>query len=269
MRQTHYHQTPLPKLQTRELSLEIASYAPYQKIPNHSHETAFFCMALEGFCSEIYRSKMRTYEPSFMSFLPPGETHSLKFYETGVLSFSIEIKLPLLERMRECSLNFNESVHCRSGQLTQLYTKAYHEFCQMDDVSPLVVEGLVLEMLAEVSRRRVNEDSIQPPRWLKAVTEIIHDQFSEHLILNDIAESAGVHPVYLSRVFRRHYRCTIGDYIRRLRVEYASQQMLTTKAPLLEIAMAAGFSDQSHFSRIFKRQMGITPTGYRAIHSKS
>jgi AraC family transcriptional regulator len=269
MKQTEFHQTPLPKLQTRELSLEIASYAPYQKIPNHSHETAFFCMALEGFCSEIYRSKTRTYEPSFMSFLPVGETHSLKFYQMGVRSFSIEIKLPLLERMRECSLNFDESVHCRSGQLTLLYKKAYNEFCQMDDVSPLAVEGLVLEMLAEVSRRRVNKDSIQPPTWLKTATEIIHDKFSEGLTLDEIAESAGVHPVYLSRVFRRHYRCTIGDYIRRLRVEYASQQILKTKASLLEIAMNAGFSDQSHFSRIFKRQMGLTPTGYRAIYSKS
>jgi AraC family transcriptional regulator len=269
MKRTDYHQAPLSKLQTRELSLEIVSYAPYQKIPNHAHETAFFCMALEGFCSEIYKSKTRTYEPSFMSFLPAGVTHSLKFYENGVRSFGIEIKLPLLERMRECSLNFNESVHCQGGQLTLLYKKAYNEFCQMDDVSPLAIEGLVFEMLAEVSRRQVNKGSIQPPKWLKIVTEIIHDRFSENLTLDEIAECAGVHPVYLSRVFRRHYRCTIGDYIRRLRVEYASQQILKTKATLLEIALRAGFSDQSHFSRIFKRQMGITPTGYRAIYSKS
>ena len=264
-----YYQTSLPKLQTHELTLDIASFAPNQKVAKHSHENAFFCMALQGFCTEIYRSKMRTYEPSFMSFLPVGETHSLKFYETGVRSFSIEIKLPLLERVRECSLNIDESVHCRGGQLTLLYKKAYNEFCQMDDVAPLAIEGLVLEMLAEVSRRRVNKDYKQPPQWLKTVTEIIHDQFSEGLTLDGIAESAGIHPVYLSRVFRRHYRCTIGDYIRRLRVESASHQILTTKVSLLEIAMTAGFSDQSHFSRIFKRQMGISPTEYRRNCSKS
>jgi AraC family transcriptional regulator len=269
MKHSHLYRNTLPKLKTRELSLEIASYAPYQKVPNHSHETAFFCMALEGFCTEIYKGKTRTYEPSFMSFLPAGETHSLKFYETGIRSFSIEIKQPLLERMREFSLDASESVHCRGGQLTQLYKKAYNEFCQMDDVAPLAIEGLVLEMLVEASRRRRDKEPQQNPRWLKTATEFIHERFSECLTLNDIAETVGVHHVYLSRAFRKHYRCTIGDYIRRLRVEYASRQILTTKATLLEIALTAGFSDQSHFSRIFKRQMGITPTEYRRICSKS
>jgi AraC family transcriptional regulator len=269
MKYPRNYENALPELKTRELSLQIASYAPYQKVPNHAHETAFFCMALEGFCTEIYRSKTRTYEPSFMSFLPAGETHSLKFYETGIRSFSIEIKSPLLERMRECCLNIDESVHCRGGQLTQLYKKAYNEFCQMDDVAPLAIEGLVLEMLVEASRQRRDKEPQQFPRWLKTATEFIHERFSECLTLNDIAEAAGVHHVYLSRAFRKHYRCTIGDYIRRLRVEYASRQILTTKSTLLEIALTAGFSDQSHFSRIFKCQMGITPTEYRRICSKS
>ncbi|MBA2736557.1 MAG: AraC family transcriptional regulator [Pyrinomonadaceae bacterium] len=269
MKQSRSHQTSLPKLQTRELTLELASFAPYQKVPKHSHETAFFCMALQGVCTENYRRKVRFYEPSFLSFLPPGEMHSLEFYKTGLRSFSIEIKLPLLKRIREYSLNIEDSIHCRGGQLMLLFKKAYSEFFQSDAATPLAVEGLVLEMLAEVSRRRVNKDSQQPPPWLKTITEIIHDQFSENLTLDGIAESAGVHPVYLSRVFRRHYRCTIGDYIRRLRVEYASHQILTTKATLLEIAMTAGFSDQSHFSRIFKRQMGITPTEYRSMCSRS
>lgn len=268
MKHSRRYGNALPELETRELSLQIASYAPFQKVPNHAHETAFFCMALEGFCTEFYLGKTRTYEPWFMSFLPAGQTHSLKFYETGIRSFSIEIKSPLLERMRECSLDAGESVHCQSGQLTQLYKKIYNEFCQMDDVAPLAIEGLVLEMLVETSRRR-NKESQQFPRWLKTASEFIHERFSASLTLNDIAEVAGVHHVYLSRAFRKHYRCTIGDYVRRLRVEYAACQILTTKSTLLEIALTAGFSDQSHFSRIFKRQMGVTPTEYRRICSKS
>lgn len=269
MKQTHSHQTSLPKLQTRELTFDVASFAPNQKVATHSHENAFFCMALQGVCTESYGRKIRVYKPSVLSFLPAGETHSLEFYKTGMRSFSIEIKPPLVARMLECSLKSDDSVHCQGGQLTLLFKKVYSEFFQIDDVTPLAVEGLVLEMLAEVSRRRLNKDSQQSPQWLKTVTEIIHDQFSEALTLDDIAKSAGVHPVYLSRVFRRHYRCTIGDYIRRLRVEYASHQILTSKATLLEIAMTAGFSDQSHFSRIFKRQMGITPTEYRSMCSRS
>jgi len=264
-----YYQTSLPKLQTHELTLDIASFAPNQKVAKHSHENAFFCMALQGVCAENYRREVRVYEPSALSFLPAGETHSLEFYKAGMRSFSIEIKPPLIERIRECSMSIDDSIHCRRGRLTLLFKKAYSEFCQMDDVTPLAVEGLVLEMLAEVSRQRASRDIKQPPRWLTDAAEFIHDRFSEGLTLDDIADAAGVHPVYLSRIFRRFYRCTIGDYIRRLRVEYASRQILTTKATLLEIALTAGFSDQSHFSRIFKRQMGITPTEYRTMCSKS
>jgi AraC family transcriptional regulator len=95
---------------------------------------------------------------------------------------------------------------------------------------------------------------------------LIRERFSEGLTLDDISAAAGVHPVHISRAFRRHHRCTVGDYVRRLRVEYASRHMLTSKETLLEIATAAGFSDQSHFSRVFKRQMGMTPTQYQKTH---
>lgn len=268
MKQKQHRQTSLPKLQTSEFILDTALFAPFQKVASHSHENAFFCMALRGACAESYGRKIRIYEPSVLSFLPAGQTHSLEFCQQGMRSFSIEIKQPLIKRMREYSSPIEESVYCRTGRLTQLFNRVYSEFCRADDVSPLAVEGLVLEMLAEVSRHRTS-GAKQPPQWLRGATEFVHDRFSESLSLSEIANAAGVHPAYLSRVFRRFYRCSIGDYIRCLRVEYALQHIPATKTPLLEIALAAGFSDQSHFSRIFKRQTGITPSQYRAICSRS
>ncbi len=226
-------------------------------------------MALRGVCTETYGRKVRVYEPSVLSFLPAGDVHSLEFHNTGMHSFSIEIALPLAKRVQEYSLNLNTSVHCQGGSLALLYKKAYSEFVRMDDVAALVIEGLVLEMLAEVSRRQTEPAVNGSPRWLKQARELIHEHFSESLTLNDIADAVGVHPVHLSRTFRKHYLCTVGDYIRQLRIEYASHQILTSKAALLEIAADAGFSDQSHFSRIFKRYMGLTPTEYRAAHRKS
>lgn len=269
MRQSRYDRNTLIEMKTRELTLDLASYAPYQKVPKHSHESAFFCLALQGVCTENYGRKVRTYEPSSLSFLPAGEMHSLEFYKKGMRSFGIEIKLPLMEKFREYSLSLDESIHCRGGQLSLLFKKVYNEFCERDDTSPLAIEGIVLEMLAEVSRKQANKETKPSKRCLKIATEIIHERFSDCLTLEEISTEVGVHPVYLSRVFRQHYRCTIGDYIRRLRIEYASHQIQTTETPLLEISVNAGFSDQSHFSRIFKRQMGITPTKYRAIFSKS
>lgn len=258
--------TRLPELRLPGLTLAIASYVPLQKVPRHSHENAFFCMALSGVCTETYRAEERTYEPSVLSFLPAGETHSLKFYQMGLHSLGIEVELPFIERMRDCSLGIAGSVHCHGGQLALLCKKVYSEFRQMDDVAPLAIEGLVLEMLVEVSRQQKHREWVGVPYWLKMATDLLHERFSEGLTLNEISEAVGVHPIHLSRAFRKHHRCTVGDYIRKLRVEYASRQILSSKATLLEIAISAGFSDQSHFSRVFKRHTSMTPTEYQGIY---
>jgi AraC family transcriptional regulator len=74
-----------------------------------------------------------------------------------------------------------------------------------------------------------------------------------------------VHPTHLARVFRQFERRTVGDFIREARIRYARQRMLESKAPLVEIALAAGFADQTHFTRSFKRLTGMTPTEFRRI----
>jgi AraC family transcriptional regulator len=70
--------------------------------------------------------------------------------------------------------------------------------------------------------------------------------------------------VHLARTFRRHYHCTVGEYMRQLRVNFACRQLREGSRPLMEIALAVGFSDQSQFSRTFKRVMGLTPAAFRA-----
>ena len=68
----------------------------------------------------------------------------------------------------------------------------------------------------------------------------------------------------LAREFRRRFGCSIGDYVRRLRIEFACRELAISDVPLYEIAFAAGFSDHSHFARTFKRATGMTPGAYRA-----
>jgi AraC family transcriptional regulator len=69
--------------------------------------------------------------------------------------------------------------------------------------------------------------------------------------------------VHLARAFRRHYGCTPGDYVRKLRVESACRRLATSDAPLIEVALSAGFSDQSHFRRAFRRQVRMMPGEFR------
>lgn len=133
----------------------------------------------------------------------------------------------------------------------------------MDEAAPLMIESLALEIVAAASRQASSYER-RIPRWLEQVREMLHARVSENIAFAELAAVAGVHPVYLAREFRRHFRCTMGEYVRRLRVETACRIMSRTDMPLNEIAVRVGFYDQSHFTNAFKRQTGLTPAQYRA-----
>jgi AraC family transcriptional regulator len=218
----------------------------------------------QGNYTESYGAKTRACGPLTFAFHPPGEIHSEKFDNVEARSFNIEFTAAWLDQMREQSVKLDGPVHFQGGPLTTLACKLYREFQTMDSLSHLAIQGLILEIIAETSRRQQSAHNTKPPAWLSRVREILHDRFADGLELNDIAELVGVHPVHMATVFRRHYRCTIGDYLRRLRLQHACRELAYSNKALAEIAVATGYTDQSHFSRTIKSALGVTPSEYRA-----
>jgi AraC family transcriptional regulator len=128
----------------------------------------------------------------------------------------------------------------------------------------VAAEGLALEMLATAARVAESEcRKPRPPGWLARAQELLHEHFLEDLRVTQVARAVGVHPVYFARVFRVHLRVPIGAYVRGLRLEWAARRLAQGEEPLSEIALAAGFADQSHFTRAFRRYAGATPLRYR------
>jgi AraC family transcriptional regulator len=235
------------------------------KVPQHSHDAAYFCIALSGNCMERFGTNTRECKPLSWGFFPAGETHCFEIDSTASRSFGIDIGPRWLDRARACSIVLNHSVRSHGGIMAQMLMRLYSEFHHMDEASPLAIEGQVLELLAAMSRRQVKIKGRRiPPRWLSQAEEFLRAHFTEHLNLVMVSEAVGVHAVHLAREFRKHYACTAGDYIRRLRVEYACREIGKSSSSLAEIASAAGFSDQSHFSKVFRRLTGMTPAEYRA-----
>jgi AraC family transcriptional regulator len=141
--------------------------------------------------------------------------------------------------------------------------RLYREFLRDDTAAPLAIEGLALEILAEGWRRAIWVPGSGPPPWLARVHEVVHHNFAEPFTLAELAAQARVHPVHMAAAFRRHYGCTIGEFVRRRRIEVACRALTTCAASIAEIALTVGFADQSHFSRTFKRLTGLTPAAYR------
>lgn len=144
------------------------------------------------------------------------------------------------------------------NSLPELFLRMYYKFREMDDESLKKLEQALLE------DGSVTKSDHRFPQWLERVRNILEQRFAEPFKLSEIAAEAGVHPVHLAREFRKHYGSSVGEYLRRVRIEYACRELLGSNAAVTNIAFAAGFADQSHFSRTFKRLCGTTPGKYRA-----
>jgi AraC family transcriptional regulator len=197
-------------------------------------------------------------------FHPPQESHAVEYQSEPVQILSVHIDSARLAYLKERAIVFDSRASRRSVTIDWLGHRLYDEFRQADTFSALALEGLVFEILAEASRAR-NTPHERSPHWLRQAEEYLHDNFTTSFAFEDIARTAGVHPVHLARVFRKTHGCTIGEYLRRLRLEFAARQIAAGEAPLGEIAIASGFADQSHLTNTFKARFGFTPSAYRRL----
>ena len=245
-----------------EFKLTETLYPSPHKLPAHTHQSPYFCFVLEGDFTEFYGTRSRSCSSSTLIFHPAGETHSDHFH-TGARCFNIQVSSQWFERVRSQSRVINTPADFRGERIPFLAARLYREFRAPDDFSSLTIEGLVLEMMAEASRLTAGNSAPGPPLWLRRAREILDERFSDNLTLVALSAMVGVHPVHLARVFRRFNRCTVAEYVRSRRVEFACHQISTSDSPISDIALAAGFFDQSHFGRTFKRLTGMSPAVYR------
>jgi AraC family transcriptional regulator len=238
-------------------------YAPGLAMRRHAHRNAFLYFVLQGGLAEVCDRKPRIALASGVIFHPAGQVHANRFLDSGARALSIELDRQWLERLQAQAVVLDRPVYAEGGRPSGLAIQLYQEAGRTDAASGLVVEGLVLELLGAIARCRAPVAECRPPRWLRTVSELLHARFAESMSLEEIASVAGVHPVYLASAFRRHYRSTVGDYVRRLRIDYACGRLARSDLSLAEIALEAGFANQSHFTRTFRRLMGTTPAVYR------
>lgn len=232
--------------------------------PVHAHARPLFCVVLDGAYQEQHLNKTRHCTRATMLFHAAGEEHLERFGDCGARSLIVELEPAWIERVREISRTCVQSTAAQDGGILRpIGSKLYREFLTGDPASRLMIEGLLFEITAEFFRAEHQRDGFAP-RWLGRAVDLIQAQFSRRLTLSDVAADAGVHPVHLAQTFRRFHHCTVGDYLRCVRIDYACEQLARTDRSFSELAAAAGFADQSHFARTFKKTVGLRPSEYRA-----
>jgi AraC family transcriptional regulator len=240
------------------------AYSPPGKIASHAHRTLSLTILVDGSFEESYLPIHKAQECRTGSVLvrPSEEPHANQIGRLGGRTLSIEIEAERLDCHGLAVDRLLSLEHRCEGAFLDVGLGMSQELRRGDASSGLALESLSLELVARLIR--VHESRTRSPAWLRPVLDTLHDRLRDpRLRMSEIAAQARVHPVYLARVFRQVYRVTPGEYVRRLRLEWAKERILNSAEPLSDLALQAGFADQSHLSRAFRARYGVPPAHLR------
>jgi AraC family transcriptional regulator len=245
------------------LRLHVSSYAPRSVLAAHVHNEAWLCLVLDGSYREHIRSRADDHGSGDLLFCPEHATHSQEIGAEGARKLIFSPPASALEYLLDHGSRLSEAPYLRRNpMLSQLGQRVLRELRIGDRFASLAIEGIAMELLAALARQE-HELCSHVPDWLRRLREGIDDDPAQAWSLDRLAREAGRHPVHVARCFRQSYGCTIGEYIRRIRVDRAALLLRQSRMPLLEIALTCGFGDASTFSRSFKAALGVSPSNYR------
>jgi AraC family transcriptional regulator len=245
------------------LSLTEARFTPSQVLPWHAHERASFCIVLDGTYTEEFKGSQYRLSPFDLTFKPDGTEHRDRYDASGSQCLIIDLEQRWVRALCEKGPLLDAPWFFSSGAFPGAGRRVYEEFVEPDDLSGLAIETVCVELMVQASRYSRVAPASPTPLWLQRVREVLHADCQQHLTLEQLAAIADVHPVHLAQTFRLVYSCTVGEYVRNLRVQRAADELRRTHRPLAEIAISCGFYDQSHFNRVFKKYLKVTPAQFR------
>jgi len=247
----------------RELSgftlARIIATRPLYQVPTHTHETAHLVLVLEG----AYVTTAERMEPGRAPSLvwnPPATTHRDSFLDNAGTFFTVSISDARFASVGQGGLPARP-IGLSSGPPLRIARRLLRTFETWPRRSMARAEELCLELLAGLLDGELRRP--EPPPWLASVGATLASRHDERLRIGDLARDAGVHPVHLIRSFQRFFGRTPGQYLRERRLEAAAVLLRTTDLPIVDVALRAGFADQSHFTRAFRGRLGVAPGAFR------
>lgn len=255
-----------------ELRCTHAWFPAGAELGAHIHDRATFGVMLEGgfdlaFTSPAIRRRRLECNPATVFTEPAGEMHGNAIGTDGasVLVLQVDPDGKRLQLGPLRALLVDRINHFRSARIATTARRLARELRTPDTLSDLAVESLALDMLVEGARQDDRwKRPAGEPVWLSRAEEHVRENLRKPLRIRDVSDAVGVHPAHLASVFRRVHRMPLATFIRRLRLEWAADRLVHSADSIAVIAVAAGFADQAHLTREFRKYTGQTPGRYRA-----
>ena len=223
-------------------------------------ELPYLALVLDGELEKSFRHGTMSLGRDSGLTMPAGAWHGARFGARGARIVIVRSR-DAAEPAAHC---LDRLVELRGRSLSWLAWRLAGELRASDTAAPLAAEGFALELLAATSRETRHErPAARPPAWLRSAEELLRTRLADCIGLAELADAVGVHPTHLARAFRARYGTSVGEYGRRVRLAWAATELAGSDTSVATIAMQAGFADQSHFTRVFKHYVGVTPARYR------
>lgn len=235
-------------------------FPPAYRQEPFSPERGYVVVPLEGAVCKTFLGDSTTLSTGTVSTLPAGAAHSSRFAPGGA---EVLVIRSAVEEVTELDTLVRRRRHERVAASTHLGRRLAGELEAVDAGTSLALEGLVLQFLATASRGVLEPSPRRCAAWLGTVRELLDEEAPEPLSISGLAARVGRRPAHVARAFRQEYGVTVAQYARSARLEWARRQLAESDATITQIAVAAGYVDQSHFTRAFGQHVGTTPARYR------
>ncbi len=233
-----------------------STYEPHQRMGRHEDDFSRISIVARGVVWESIGRREETGSAASVVVKPAGVPHENVIGAQGARILSI---IPGHSRV------FDRWQWIHRGPVSSAAVRLLAAVARATPSGVGMVEECARQLMEALEKSPHPDDGPSPPAWLRRVFDRLNDDEPDDLSVFAMARAAEVHPVHLTRSFRRYYHSSITGYRRQLRVRAAAHRLASSDEPMSTIALDIGFSDQSHMCRVFKQLLGFSPGGFRAM----
>lgn len=248
------------QLRSGDFTVSAVTHANARVVPLHAHSHAFFSMLVTGHYREWFGRKHWDARPLAMVLRPAQAEHRDEVGPDGALFLCVDIAPSYWSALADTGACLQRRAF-DDRPMSCIALRLLRELCEKRAGWCGVAESLVNELVAEyvAASSRVQR---REPRWLRRALERLHNDPANESLVN-VAADLDLHPVHVSRMFKRHLGVTVSQYLRDLRLLRAARGLLESREPLAALADDHGFADQSHMTREFLRATSWSPAKLR------
>ena len=226
----------------------------------HYHSNPHLSFVLQGGNIESRKKQSIERKAGDMMFFHSGEIHQTLPGTLRTKNMNLELEYAFLNKYNiseeQVSVIIEQNIDSKFWML-----KMYKELIENDSFSDSSIQLLLLSAIA----KPMNGKQHTRPEWIKTLAEVLQDEWDKFHSLDELSLVLNIHPVTISKYFTKSFGCTLGEYMRKLKIEKSLSLIQNSSLSLTEIALACGFADQSHFTRNFKRLTGQLPKEFQKL----